>query len=152
MAKSIARRAGLAAAALMVTVSAAAAAAPANAAEGGDSVLGGWAESTGSFVSGSSLTGAPTIGTFATPNHRGASESKTISGTSNKRAHGWTTWAGTKHYTTAQLEHYWPASGVIASSGRKWGVGGTEAISPWKAFNPNATSNGNGQPRTYYGR
>jgi hypothetical protein len=113
-------------------------------------VVGGWTEGQGAFVVG--------IGVRATANHVGKAESKTISGTSNKRAHGWTTWttwttwAGTRHYTTAQLEHYWPASGVIATSGRKYGTGGTEAISPWKAFNPNATSGGNGTARTYYGR
>lgn len=109
--------------------------------------VGGWSEATGAFG-----TAASGIGVFASPNHRGASEQKTINGTTNKRAHGWTTWAGVRHYTTAQLEHYWPASGVIASSGRKWGTGGTEAVSPWRAFNPNAASNGNGQARTYYGR
>jgi hypothetical protein len=107
-------------------------------------VVGGWVEGRGTSATG--------IGVLATVNHVGKAETKTISGTSNKRAHGWTTWAGTRHYTTAQLEHYWPASGVIATSGRKYGTGGTEAISPWKAFNPNATSNGNGQARTYYGR
>ena len=120
-------------------------AAPANAEETRNAATGGWSEVDGSF------TGTAN-GLLASPNHRGASESKVIGGTTNKRAHGWTTWAGTYHYTTARLEHYWPASGVIATSGRKWGTGGTEAASPWKAFNPNAPSNGNGIAKTYYGR
>lgn len=122
-------------------------AAPANAATPGSAdsgVVGGWSEAQGASDTG--------IGVFATVNHVGKAETKTISGTSNKRAHGWTTWAGTKHYTTAQLEHTWPNSGVIATSGRKYGTGGTEAISPWRAFNPNASSSGFGQARTYYGR
>lgn len=124
--------------------------APANAAQRGElpsTETGGWSED-GSVIGG--VNGA--VGPFANPSHRGAAEEKVISGTSNKRAHGWTTWSGTQHYTTAQLEHYWPNSGVIATSGRKYGTGGTEAISPWKAFNPNATSNGNGIAKTYYGR
>lgn len=124
------------------------AAVPANAATSAAAaesrVEGGWSETQGTTSTG--------IGVLATVNHVGKAETKTISGTSLKRAHGWTTWAGTRHYTTAQLEHYWPASGVIATSGRKYGTGGTEAISPWKAFNPNATSSGFGQARTYYGR
>lgn len=120
---------------------------PANAVSegtGGSGPVGGWSETQGNDRAG--------LGIFATVNHVGKAETKTISGTSNKRAHGWTTWAGTAHYTTAQLEHYWPNSGVIATSGRKYGTGGTEAISPWKAFNPNASSSGFGQARTYYGR
>ncbi|OEI67886.1 hypothetical protein [Curtobacterium sp. ER1/6] len=121
--------------------------APADAAERG--ILGGWSERDGTIGQGRPLVGEDLR---AGPNHRGTAESTTIGGTSHKRAHGWTTWAGVRHYTTAQLEHYWPASGVIATSGRKYGTGGTEAVSPWKAFNPNAPSNGNGQARTYYGR
>lgn len=131
-------------AALTVGGTALIAAAPANATAGGTGVVGGWSEGQGASSAG--------VGVFATVNHVGKAETKTISGTSNKRAHGWTTWAGTRHYTTAQLEHYWPNSGVIATSGRKYGTGGTEAVSPWRAFNPNASSSGFGQARTYYGR
>jgi hypothetical protein len=107
--------------------------------------LGGWTETA-------SVSQPPTPGARATVNHRGKAEFKTIGGTTNKRAHGWTTWAGTKHYTTAQLEKTWPSSGVITTSGRKWGTGGTEAVSAYRAFNPNQTSDGYGQARTYYGR
>lgn len=120
------------------------AASPATAIDGGAETMGGWSEARAEANVGA--------GVFATVKHVGKAESRTISGTTNKRAHGGTTWAGTRHYTTAQLEHYWPHSGVIATSGRKYGTGGTEAVSPWKAFNPNAPSNGNGQARTYYGR
>ena len=121
---------------------------PASATDTGRETAGGWSEISGSFSDGS----VPRAGTFASVSHRGTAESRVIGGTTNKRAHGWTKWAGTRHYTTAQLEHYWPASGVIATSGRKWGTGATEAVSPWKAFNPNAASNGNGAAKTYYGR
>jgi hypothetical protein len=112
--------------------------------------LGGWIENAGAFAV--SHAEASKSAARATVNHRGKAELKTIGGTTNKRAHGWTTWAGTKHYTTAQLEKTWPSSGVITSSGRKWGTGGTEAVSAYRAFNPNQTSDGYGQARTYYGR
>lgn len=44
------------------------------------------------------------------------------------------------------------ASGAIATSGRKWGTGGTEAVTGWVAFNPNLPSSGHGSARTYYGK
>lgn len=82
----------------------------------------------------------------------GWSEEKTIKGRTNKRSHGWTTWKGVKHYTTARLEHYWPNKGAITSSGRKYGTGRSQAVTKWVPFNPNAKSNGYGKARTYYGR
>jgi len=109
-------------------------------------VLGGWSEKEGDWTTDDSLTD------LAIPNHRGISEYATINGTSHKRAHGWTTWAGTYHYTTAQLEHYWPASGVITTSGRRWNNNGSEAVTQYVAFNPNAASNGYGEAKTYYGK
>lgn len=117
----------------------------------GEGVTGGWSESGGTVVAQQGTAESPQLTNFAV-NHRGKAESKTINGTSHKRSHGWTTWANVRHYTTAQLEHYWPYSGVIATSGRKWGTGGTEAVTKWVAFNPNAASSGYGQARTYYGR
>lgn len=148
------RRCTAVVAAAFVTTGALLAAAPAGAAtarttadETAIASTGGWSEETGAFGPARS-----TPGTFATVNHRGKSESKDINGTTHKRAHGWTTWAGVRHYTTARLEHYWPNSGVIATSGRKWGTGGTEAATAWKAFNPNAASSGTGAAKTYYGR
>jgi len=109
---------------------------------------GGWSEESGSFTNASSRG----ISTFATPKHTGKAENKTINGTSAKRSHGWTTWAGTRHYTTAQLEHTWPSKGVITTSGRQWGTGGTEAVTKYVKFDPNAASNGFGKAKTYYGK
>lgn len=71
-----------------------------------------------------------------------------INGTTNKRAHGWTTWAGVRHYTHARMEKSGGGT-VYTSSGRQWGTSGTEAISPWRAFKPNQDL---GSARTYYGR
>jgi hypothetical protein len=116
--------------------------------------LGGWNEGSGSseshesgVVSSSASTGLMGAGT---PNHRGKVETKVIKGTTNKRAHGWTTWTGVKHYTTAQLER--GNGAVITSSGRKWGVNGTEAISDYRAINPKAADSGWGHAKTYYGK
>lgn len=114
--------------------------------------LGGWDERSGVLaVDGSTgAVGTASVVPVATVNHRGASETKVISGTSNKRAHGWTTWSGVRHYTTAQLER--GSGAVITSSGRKWGTSGTEAVSAYKAFKPNAADNGWGHAKTYYGK
>ena len=128
--------------------------------------IGGWSEGSGAFYQPQALTtvaadpivaqtfAARTLAAAAaaTPRHTGKAETKVINGTTHKRAHGWTTWAGTYHYTTARLEHTWPNSGVIATSGRKWGTGGTEAVTGWVAFNPNLPSSGHGSARTYYGK
>jgi hypothetical protein len=61
-----------------------------------------------------------------------------------------TTRATVSHYTTAQLER--GNGAVITSSGRKWGVSGTEAISAYRPFSPNAADSGWGHAKTYYGR
>jgi hypothetical protein len=82
-------------------------------------------------------------------NHRGAAQRKTINGTTHKRSHGWTTWAGVQHYTRARLEH---GSRIIADSGRKWGRSGTEAVTAWKPYRPNQPGSGVGTAKTYYGR
>lgn len=113
--------------------------------------LGGWEEGKG--VSTAPANPERPITTHAAKaKHTGKAESKIIKGTTNKRSHGWTTWKGVKHYTSARLEHYWPNSGVIASSGRKWGKNGTEATTKWVPFNPDKKSNGYGKATTYYGR
>lgn len=122
---------------------------PAASASAGE--IGGWGEQEGAFVYEQDSSPLPVRGTQASAKHTGQSETKVINGTTNKRSHGWTTWSGVYHYTTARLEHTWPSSGVIATSGRVWGNNGTEAISPWKAFNPNAASSGYGSAKTYYG-
>ncbi|RTE48442.1 hypothetical protein EKN07_09865 [Actinobaculum sp. 352] len=118
-------------------------------------VVGGWSEDGGYFSDPSATAVSEEIMPAAatgTPRHTGKAEYTIINGTSHKRAHGWTTWTGVLHYTHARLEHYWPHSGVIASSGRRWGKGGTEAYTRWVAYNPNKPSNGNGKARTYYGK
>ena len=103
---------------------------------------GGWTE--GSSLSYSSLSAS----TSSSVKHTGKAERKVISGTTNKRSHGWTTWVGVYHYTRARLE--WPLSGrVQTDSGRKWGISGTEAISPWYAFRPG--DGGFPTAKTYYG-
>jgi hypothetical protein len=108
-----------------------------------EGVLGGWSEVSGELTSTTSDMGVLAV------NHRGKSEEKTISGTTHKRSHGWTTWTGVKHYTRARLEH---GSSIIADSGRKWGTSGTEAVTVWKPYRPNWPGNGVGSARTYYGK
>ena len=108
--------------------------------------LGGWDESTGSFSTSAGPEAARTSAALAAVNHRGAAEEKVVSGTTNKRAKGWTTWVGVRHYTTAQMES---GSTVLTSSGRKWGTSGTQATSPW--FVANHTY-GKGHAKSYYGR
>lgn len=107
-----------------------------------DSVVGGWSENEGMYVN--NLYGNLML--RSSPHHTGKAETKTINGTGHKRAHGWTTWPGIKHYTTARLEQ---GSYVNGTSGRVWGTGGTEAASPWK---PYTKSGDPGSARTYYGR
>lgn len=82
--------------------------------------------------------------TYASPKHTGKAEERTHNGTSQKRAHGWTTWVGKYHYTRARMED-WGA--ILTDSGRQWGTDGTEAISPWWSFNGDTS----GSARTYYG-
>lgn len=107
--------------------------------------LGGWDETAGVFSNSESAQTAGGASIAASVNHRGASEQKSINGTTHKRAKGWTTWVGVRHYTTAQMQH---GSRVLTSSGRKWGTSGTQATSPW--FKANTTV-GKGSARSYYG-
>ena len=44
--------------------------------------------------------------TYASPKHTGKAEERTHNGTSQKRAHGWTTWVGKYHYTRARMEDW----------------------------------------------
>lgn len=104
-------------------------------------VMGGWSEENGTVSSSFARMSAR-----ATVRHTGRAEEKTISGTGYKRAHGWTTWSKVKHYTTAQLE---TGGRVNGTSGRIWGTGGTEAVSPYKPYTKNGSP---GSARTYYGR
>jgi len=108
---------------------------------------GGWDEETGTFTTsaGGNDEGSSSARIL---NHRGTGETTSIGGTTHKRAHGWTTWTGVRHYTTARMENY-SGSVVYNSSGRRYGTNGTEAISPWRAATPNT---GPGSARTYYGR
>ncbi len=108
-------------------------------------ILGGWEEDKGSFISNSFSSN--TMNMRANPRHAGRAETTKAGGNSYKRARGWTTWPRTRHYTVARLEDLGRINGT---SGRVWGVGGTEAISPWRAF---TRDNGSpGTAKTYYGR
>ena len=107
--------------------------------------LGGWDENTGSFTTSSSSEDVRTSASVKAVNHRGEAEERVVSGTTNKRAKGWTTWVGVRHYTTAQMES---GSTVLTTSGRKWGTSGTQATSPW--FVANHTY-GKGSAKSYYG-
>lgn len=118
-------------------------------------VTGGWVEEHGAVVHDQEpdLGVRPELsGARSAAQHTGSAETRVISGTTNKRAVGRTTWNRVYHYTTAQLERTWPSSGVIATSGRNWGVDSTSAVSPWRAYNPEADSDGYGIAKTYYGR
>lgn len=136
-----------------ITVAAAGVVVPAGSASADG--IGGWIEEEGDVVYHQDplLGTAPgTDGARSAPRHTGSAQTRVVNGTSQKRAVGRTTWNGVYHYTTARLEHTWPSSGVIATSGRVWGVHSTSATSPWRSFNPKADSNGYGIARTYYGR
>ncbi|MCB5952974.1 hypothetical protein LI951_12930 [Enterococcus sp. BWT-B8] len=104
--------------------------------------VGGWSEETGSYTNYNEFL------TRSTARHTGKRETKVMGGTTCSRAHGWTTWSGVFHYTTAQMERYWTGA-VVNTSGRRWGTSGTEAISPW--FKP-AYGGDTAAARTYYGR
>ena len=108
--------------------------------------LGGWDENTGSFSTSSSPEAARKSAAPAAVNHRGAAEERVVNGTTNKRAKGWTTWVGVRHYTTARMES---GSTVLTTSGRKWGTSGTQATSPWFVAN---RTHGKGAAKSYYGR
>ncbi|MBB2925536.1 hypothetical protein [Cellulomonas cellasea] len=131
---------------LAVAIAAVGIALPATSASAGD--LGGWSEQAGAYVTPKDRLRGSAVTINSTPSHTGQSEKTTIGGTTHKRAHGWTTWAGVYHYTTARQEC---GSTVLSTSNRQWGTSGTEAISPWVAFNPNVACSGVGSSRTYYG-
>lgn len=126
---------------------------PANATTGQNNadngVCGGWDEKTGYFATvtdyNNYLKANGSLSITSTPVHTGQRETQIINGTSNYRAHGWTTWVGEYHYTRARMEE---GSAVLTDSGRIWGSNGTEAISPWWAFIPPDLD---GSARTYYG-
>ena len=57
--------------------------------------IGGWSEEDGYFVNPQAYSKAMEDGTtYASPKHTGKAEERTHNGTSQKRAHGWTTWVG----------------------------------------------------------
>ncbi len=109
-------------------------------------VVGGWSEDSGYF------TTLP-ASRAGQPQHTGQTEQRSVNGTTNKRAHGWTTWVGQYHFTRACMEHngMFCNGQIITDSQRQWGFDGTEAISPWTAFNPNKCCGNLGSGRTYYG-
>ena len=120
----------------------------------GQGVSGGWDERTGYFKTVSdynnSLTDKISIPAAdeGEVKHTGKRESKVIDGTRNHRAHGWTTWVGVYHYTRARMEQYFLGTTyILTDSGRICGEDGTEAISPWWAYDPDIDD----KARTYYG-
>lgn len=131
---------------MAVAIAVAGVALPATSASATD--RGGWSEETGAFVGQPNRLHGSSVTINSTPKHTGKAERQDFNGTTHRRAHGWTTWAGVYHYTTARQEC---DSNVLATSGRQWGTSGTEAISPWVAFDPYAPCSGFGSSRTYYG-
>lgn len=122
---------------------------------GGD--VGGWDELTGPFVehAGENPWDAAQDGLqpqATKAKHRGEAETRTINGTTHKRAKGWTTWVGVYHYTRARMEtNVWGKHAVLTDSGRSWGRSGTSAFSPWsRAYLDRDETPGSA--RTYYGR
>lgn len=111
--------------------------------------IGGWDEENGYFTNPEAYANAiDDISTYASPSdphHTGRSEKRTYNGSTQKRAHGWTSWANTYHYTRARMEDW--SLGVLTDSGRQWGTSNTEAISPWWTFKDEILGNA----RTYYG-
>lgn len=83
------------------------------------------------------------------PKHTGKSETKGFGGTDHKRAIGKTVWTGVYHYTRARMVEKILVfeTSTLTDSGRKWGTGTTQAISPWWAFTPDVYA----QARTNYG-
>lgn len=112
-----------------------------------NNAVGGWTEDTGyyknihSYAKAMENVSVP----YSTPSHTGKAEQRTYNGTTQKRAHGWTTWIGEYHYTRARMEH---GDVVLTDSERQWGYDGTEAISPWWSFDGVTL----GSARTYYGK
>lgn len=120
--------------------------------------VGGWNEESGYFESTTdyektmmtdkSLFSAEMMTARSAVKHTGKREEKVINGTTNSRAHGWTTWMGVHHYTRAQMTAWSDASNVFTDSQRQWGDDGTEAISPWYKASEYGD---NGKARTFYG-
>ncbi|AEJ24704.1 hypothetical protein HKO46_08630 [Streptococcus equi subsp. zooepidemicus] len=113
---------------------------------------GGWSEETGYYTSVKAFNAShQAVGShtpkalLGVPRHTGRKEQSNLL----LRAHGWTTWVGVRHYTRARMTSYLSENNVYTDSGRVWGVGGTEAISPW--YNTLHPENG-AMARTYYGR
>lgn len=114
-----------------------------------DNSIGGWDEEEGYFENPQAYSKAmeDISVPYSSPKHTGqAEEGVSSSGNSQRRSHGWTTWQGVYHYTTAQMEVS-STGKVLTTSGRQWGTSGTEAISPWFLI----TSDTRGAARTYYG-
>lgn len=113
--------------------------------EAESNALGGWNEENGYYRNPQAFSKAMgKLSTYSTPKHTGKAEQQNYNGTTRKRAHGWTTWVGTYHYTRARMED---GGIVLTDSKRQWGQDGTEAISPWWSFDGNTL----GTARTYYG-
>lgn len=113
-------------------------------------VYGGWDEKTGYFTSladyNNYLVKGEQMSVLSEPQHTGKRERYDDPGQQTYfRAHGWTTWVGEYHYTRARMES---GGVVLTDSERQWGWNGTEAISPWWAFDPNIDEHA----KTYYGR
>lgn len=115
---------------------------------------GGWSDEGGYFLG---TPDAPETGFGAgQAKHTGKSEEGHDGrGTTIKRAHGWTTWTGVKHYTQARMfKTGWRGADrkhLSTDSGQRWGKDGTEAISPWSPFNPDIGGTP-GSAVTNYGR
>ncbi|MBO1096070.1 hypothetical protein FQS90_05935 [Enterococcus casseliflavus] len=110
--------------------------------ESNNTAIGGWSEDEGTF---SNIL--ETRAAKATVKHSGKAEYKNAGPNQEKRSHGWTTWSGVYHYTTAQMQSL--TGKVLSTSGRKWGTSGTEAISPyvWVGEIP-----GSAPAKTFYGK
>lgn len=107
--------------------------------------LGGWSEEDGYYKNLQAFSNAVgDVGVCSTVKHSGKAEKRTYKDTTQKRAHGWTTWVGVYHYTGARMAD---GDTVLTDSGRQWGNDGTEAISPWWSFDGETL----GSARTYYG-
>jgi len=111
---------------------------------------GGWDELRGNYTIEFNQANSILSAAASTPQHDGCRETDDSTSTTRYRAHGWTTWTGVYHYTTARMEG--DGNVVINTSGRVWDTdrdGTTDAISPWYSFNPDTY--GVGYARTYYG-
>ncbi|WP_339099612.1 hypothetical protein IGL98_001057 [Enterococcus sp. DIV0840] len=104
--------------------------------------VGGWSEENGNYLNPNVILPRAAV------NHRGKRESNVISGNTAYRAHGWTTWKGVYHYTTARMEKHRSGT-VLTTSNRKYGWNGTEAASPWYRISYGEDT---AAARTYYGR